>query len=70
MTDFNAIARGYIELWNERTPERRRDLLARHWTHDATYVDPLMSGEGRDGVDSPGKSACGVGSSMPTRAHP
>jgi len=52
MTDFNAIARGYIELWNERTPERRRDLLAKHFTNDATFIDPLMSGEGRDGIDA------------------
>ena len=52
MTDFNAIARSYIELWNERTPERRRDLLARHWTNDAIYIDPLMSGEGREGIDA------------------
>jgi hypothetical protein len=52
MTDFNAIARHYIELWNERTPDRRRDMLAKHWTDDATYIDPLMSGEGCSGIDA------------------
>jgi hypothetical protein len=52
MTDLNAIASRYIDLWNERTPDRRREMLAAHWTSDARYVDPLMSGEGHDGVDA------------------
>ena len=47
-----AIAIRYIELWNERTPARRREILAANWTSDARYVDPLMSGEGHDGVDA------------------
>ena len=53
MTDINNIARSYIALWNERIPSRRREMLATAWTADASYVDPLMSGEGYDGVDSP-----------------
>jgi hypothetical protein len=52
MTDMNSIARRYIELWNERTPSRRRELLAANWTSDATYVDPLMNGDGRESVDA------------------
>jgi hypothetical protein len=52
MTDVNAIASRYIDLWNERSPDRRRDMLAANWTSDARYVDPLMSGDGRDGVDA------------------
>ena len=52
MTDAITIARRYIELWNERTPSRRREMLSTDWTADATYVDPLMSGEGHDGVDA------------------
>src|SRR5438552_15442272 len=52
MTDINKVARGYIELWNERTASRRREMLATHWTSDAKYVDPLMSGDGLDGVDA------------------
>jgi hypothetical protein len=27
MTDVNTIARRYIDLWNERTPSRRREIL-------------------------------------------
>ncbi len=52
MTDVNTIATSYIELWNERTPSRRREMLATNWTADAKYVDPLMSGDGHDGVDA------------------
>ena len=52
MNDIQKIATGYIELWNERAAERRREMLKQNWTDDATYVDPLMSGDGRDGVDA------------------
>jgi hypothetical protein len=52
MTDVNTIARNYIDLWNERAPARRREMLAANWTSDASYVDPLMSGDGHDGVDA------------------
>jgi hypothetical protein len=52
MTDANAIARRYIDLWNERTPSRRREILSQHWARDARYIDPLMSGDGHDGVDA------------------
>jgi hypothetical protein len=52
MTDINAVASRYIDLWNERTPSRRREILAAHWTDDAKYIDPLMSGDGRDGIDA------------------
>ncbi|MCW5703561.1 MAG: nuclear transport factor 2 family protein [Bradyrhizobium sp.] len=52
MTDVKQIAHRYIELWNERMPGRRREMLAANWTADARYVDPLMSGDGHDGVDA------------------
>jgi SnoaL-like domain len=52
MTDVTTIASRYIDLWNERTPSRRREILAAHWTDDATYIDPMMSGDGHDGVDA------------------
>ena len=52
MTDPRTIATRYIELWNERNPQRRRDILAANWTSNAKYVDPLMSGDGHDGIDA------------------
>jgi hypothetical protein len=52
MTDIEKVAHRYIDLWNERAPGRRREMLSQHWTDDAKYIDPLMSGDGRDGVDA------------------
>src|SRR5260370_5223028 len=52
MTDINNVANSYIDLWNERTQSRRREILSQNGTADAKYVDPLMSGEGLDGVDA------------------
>ena len=52
MTDPATIARRYIELWNERAADRRRELLSQNWTVDASYVDPLMKGDGQDGIDA------------------
>ena len=52
MTDPKTIAVSYIDLWNERTPARRREILNQNWAKDARYVDPLMSGHGHDGVDA------------------
>ncbi|HEX6021042.1 MAG TPA: nuclear transport factor 2 family protein [Solirubrobacter sp.] len=40
----------YIEAWNETDPERRRALVAEAFSEDARYLDPLMSGEGQDGI--------------------
>ena len=52
MSDAMAIARTYLETWNETSAERRRSILSQHWTQDATYVDPLMQGEGRAQIDA------------------
>ena len=56
MTDVsnnaNTLASRYIDLWNEKAPNRRRELLATNWARDARYVDPLMSGDGHDGIDA------------------
>lgn len=52
MTDHKTVASRYIDLWNERASQRRREILAANWTADAKYVDPLMSGDGHDGVDA------------------
>ena len=52
MTDVNTIASRYIDLWNERTPGRRREILSQHWAKDVKYFDPAMSGDGHDGVDA------------------
>jgi hypothetical protein len=40
----------YIAAWNETDAERRLALVAETFTDDARYLDPLMSGEGVDGI--------------------
>ena len=52
MTDAATVASRYIDLWNETVADRRHAMLAANWTNDATYVDPLMSGEGHAGIDA------------------
>ncbi len=52
MTDALTIAERYIELWNERNAARRRELFAANWTPNASYVDPIMSGDGHSGIDA------------------
>ena len=44
MTDHKTVANRYIDLWNERTPSRRREILSQNWTSDARYVDPADVG--------------------------
>ena len=50
MIDAAQIADRYIAVWNETNQARRRALLAESWVENATYVDPLMSGEGREQI--------------------
>jgi hypothetical protein len=52
MTDTTTLIDNYIAIWNEADPQRRRELIAQTWTEDATYVDPMMTGTGRDGIDA------------------
>jgi hypothetical protein len=42
----------YIAMWNETDAERRRDIIAKTWTKAASYVDPVMQGEGPAGIDA------------------
>jgi hypothetical protein len=51
MTDFEQVVQNYIAIWNETDAGKRRELIGMTWTADATYVDPLMRGDGPDGID-------------------
>ena len=51
MTDVATTIDNYIAAWNERDAERRRELVQRTFAEDADYVDPLMRGDGQDGID-------------------
>ena len=50
MTDITTIVNDYIAGWNEGDAERRRALVAKTYTEDARYLDPVMAGEGHDGI--------------------
>jgi len=47
---INAVVDTYIASWNEGDEARRRALVARAFADDARYLDPLMTGEGTDGI--------------------
>jgi hypothetical protein len=51
MDDINTTVDRYIAIWNETDAQRRRALIAHTYTDDATYVDPVMTGDGPDGID-------------------
>jgi hypothetical protein len=44
------IAEDYIAVWNETDKSRRSAMLAGTWTKDASYVDPLMRGNGQEEI--------------------
>jgi hypothetical protein len=41
----------YIDMWNELDADKRRVLIDKAWVEDApSYLDPLLSAEGRDAL--------------------
>ena len=48
----HTIVDDYLAIWNERDADKRRALIAQTWTEDATYVDPVMRGQGHAGIDA------------------
>ena len=52
MSDPKTLAERYIAAWNETDPGRRRALIGGLWTEDASFVDPVMQGEGHDGINA------------------
>jgi hypothetical protein len=52
MNDVNALVQRYFAVWNETDTDRRRELIAQTWADDATYIDPMMRGDGHAGIDA------------------
>ena len=52
MTDITTVVDEYITMWNETDAEARRAIVARAFGDDGAYLDPLMAGEGPDGIDA------------------
>jgi hypothetical protein len=51
-TAIEQLVDQYLAVWNETDPDARRALIARTWTEDGTYLDPLLEGEGHVGIDA------------------
>jgi SnoaL-like domain len=52
MPTIETVVEDYIAMWNEADPQRRRELVSHVLSDDATYLDPLMSGQGPDQIDA------------------
>jgi hypothetical protein len=52
MSNIQQVTEDYIAMWNETDPQRRQQLIAEVLCDDATYVDPLMSGDGPEQIDA------------------
>ena len=52
MPDVQDLVDSYIASWNETDSARRREIISATWTEDASYLDPVLSGDGQDGIDA------------------
>ncbi|HEX5900848.1 MAG: nuclear transport factor 2 family protein [Solirubrobacteraceae bacterium] len=52
MTAVTTAVDGYIAMWNETDPARRRFIIEQTWTDDGSYVDPHAEVAGVDGLDA------------------
>jgi hypothetical protein len=52
MSNVNEVVVRYLAAWNEREPRKRRELVAKTWTEDGTYVDAARDGKGHDSLDA------------------
>ena len=52
MSSHHDIAQRYLAIWNEGDAACRRARIAELWAADARYADPLMAGEGHDGIEA------------------
>ncbi len=51
VAEIEKVADRYIAVWNEPDAESRRQAVARLWTEDSTYTDPLAAVEGRQDIE-------------------
>jgi len=50
MSNVNETVVRYLAVWNERDAKKRRDLVAKTWTEDGTYIDAARNGNGHDAM--------------------
>src|SRR4051812_6302571 len=47
---LDTVVAEYFEMWNSTDPDRRRKAIAVAWSDRARYLDPLLAGDGPDGL--------------------
>jgi hypothetical protein len=47
-----ALVDDYVAAWNATDPARRRELVGRVFSDDASYLDLLMQGDGAEAIDA------------------
>ena len=52
MINPTTIAHRYIEVWNEVDSAQRCKLMEAVWSEDASYIDPIMQGTGREQISA------------------
>jgi len=52
MSNSNEVVVRYLAAWNEPEAKRRRELVAKAWTDDGSYVDAAREGHGHDSLDA------------------
>ena len=52
MTSVNEVVAGYVAAWNETDARRRRDIIARTWSEDGSYLDSHREGIGHTAIDA------------------
>src|SRR5438067_13685067 len=52
MDNVSELVSRYIAAWNERDPHRRREIIARTWSEDGSYLDPHREGLGHEKLDT------------------
>jgi hypothetical protein len=52
MSTINDTVAGYIAAWNETDAGRRRDIIARIWSEDGSYLDAHRDGTGHAAIDA------------------
>jgi SnoaL-like domain len=50
MANINEVVAGYIAAWNETDAGRRREVIARTWTEDGSYLDAHRDSAGHEAI--------------------
>lgn len=48
MSNVTQAIDNYLAAWNERDAKRRKEIIARTWSEDGSYIDPHRGGTGYD----------------------